>query len=179
VTDKDLAAAVALRELLFRHPEIPLLLFPCPELWLLGFPRPLLSRNLYEELGMSEVAGRIADFIVRVIKEESPEGVIVVGVKGSPTCATETTAIGALEMEVQRDIEEFRRLDKLERIELSREISQKFRREAQPGTLTGILWERFEATFMEFDKDNPEGASRYSSLCWESKAFPAEECFPV
>ncbi len=157
-TDRDLAAAMAVRGLLGQWGDLAVLTYPCPELVLLGFPRPPLSRDHYEELGMREVAEGIVGFLRRVVEEEAPERLIVMGVKGSPTCATHTTTVGSLGVPVRELVGRFRGLGKSERVQLSREISRKFRREARPGILMELLQGHLSGTFVEFDKGDPQGS---------------------
>jgi len=156
---KDLAAAWAVRELLGgRHPQVEVLSYPCPEFILLGFPRAPATREVYERLGMWEVAERVAAFIVRVIAEERPERLVLVGVKGSPTCAARITTCGAPKAHPDHLLEEFRGLPKEERIERAREITRDFRPAERPGILFELLGERVAGTYLDFDKDDIPGS---------------------
>lgn len=154
---KDLVAASSVRELLLRRSGFQWLIYPCPELVLLGFPRPPASRELYERLGMREVAGRIAEFIARVVEEENPERVLLLGVKGSPTCGVHHTTSGELP---PGDVEAFRRLGKQERQRASREISAHYRTVEGPGILFELLKGKVKGTYIEFDKDDIPGSIR-------------------
>ena len=155
---KDLAAAREVRKLLGRHPEVEVLAYPCPEFILLGFPRPPATREVYERLGMREVAGRVAAFIALVIAEERPERVVLLGVKGSPTCAARVTTCGAPDAYPDHLLDEFKGLPKEERIARAREISRDFRPAARPGILFELLRERIAGTYLDFEKDRPQGS---------------------
>jgi len=152
-TGKDLAAARGIRELLGRHPGVEVLAYPCPEFILRGFPRAPAPREVYERLGMREVAGRVAGFIERVIAEERPARVVLVGVRGSPTCAARVTTSGDPDAYPYRLAEGFGALPKGERIERAREISRGFAPRPGPGILFELLRERIAGVYLDFDKD--------------------------
>ena len=151
--EKDLEAAAAVRGLLGRRPEVEVLTYPCPEFILLGFPRPPATVEMYERLGMGEVAARVAAFIERVIAEEGPGHVVLVGVKGSPTCAAFTTTSGAPDAYSHYLTEEFKKLPKGERLERAREIARPFRPREGPGVLFELLRRCVTGTYLDFDKD--------------------------
>ncbi len=150
---KDIAAARAVRELLGRHTQVEVLAYPCPEFILLGFPRPPATVEMYERLGLGEVAARVAAFIERVIVEENPQRVVLVGVKGSPTCAAFATTSGDPGGYPPRLIEEFKDLAKEERLQRARELARPFRPREGPGILFELLRRRVTGTYLDFDKD--------------------------
>ncbi len=158
--EKDVAAAAAVRACLGRHPDVDLLSFPCPEFILLGFPRPPAPREVYERLGMREVAERVAAFIERVIAEEAPGHVVLVGVKGSPTCAAATTSSGDPDSYPYDLRERFRSLPKGERLRVAAGIAASFGSVGRPGILFELLRTRVVGTYLDFDKDRiPESVA--------------------
>lgn len=155
---KELAAASALRGLLCRDAGLALLSYPCPEFILLGFPRPPAPREVYERLGMREVAGKVAAFIERVVAEERPAHLVLVGVRGSPTCAAHTTSSGSPEEYPYHRMEGFKDLEKGKRFALAREIARGFLPASRPGILFELVKERVEGTYLDFDKDDVQGS---------------------
>ncbi|MGY4706272.1 hypothetical protein ACVNPS_00755 [Candidatus Bipolaricaulota sp. J31] len=150
--EKDLEAAAAVRGLLGRRPEVEVLAYPCPEFILLGFPRPPATVEMYERLGLGEVAARVAAFIERVIAEEEPRRVVLVGVKGSPTCAAFTTTSGDPDACSRELLDRFPSLPKGERLELARKIARSYRPREGPGILFDLLRRRVTGTYLDFDK---------------------------
>ena len=148
-----MATSRAVRELLARYPQVELLSYPCPEFILLGFPRAPATQEVYQRLGMGEVASRVAAFIKRVIAEERPPRVVLVGVKGSPTCAASITSSSDPDVYPYHLLEKFGRLPKEERIARARDISRDFRPAARPGILFELLRERIAGTYLDFEKD--------------------------
>ena len=155
---KDLATSRAVRELLARYPQVELLSYPCPEFILLGFPRAPATREVYQRLGMGEVASRVAAFIKRVIAEERPPRVVLVGVKGSPTCAASITSSSDPDVYPYHLLEEFGRLPKEERIARARDISRDFRPAERPGILFELFRSELQGTYLDFDKDDVPGS---------------------
>ncbi|USH00615.1 hypothetical protein K1720_03990 [Thermococcus argininiproducens] len=158
--DKEYKTSKELLNLLAKHAEeIRVLTYPCPEYKLIGWPRPPMSKEVFEKLGMPEVAKTIVNFIERALTEEKPEKIIFVGVKGSPTCGVFHTTSSDPEKFPYRVIKEFSYLNKEERIKESKELmeEQNFRVILGEGVLFQILKERFpDAIYLEFDKDNIE-----------------------
>lgn len=70
--------------------RITFLTYPCPELIYEGWPRFPNGRKHYGSMNVEP----IVDFLLKVIQEEKPRRVIVVGKKYSPTCATFNTTDG-------------------------------------------------------------------------------------
>lgn len=156
--EKDRLAAWEVRRLLGASPQLDVLSYPCPELMLLGFPRPPAPREVYERLGMPELARKIADFLLRVISEEKPDHTVVVGIKGSPTCAAFTSSSGDPQDYPYKFLRRFRDLPKRERLVVAREISRQLSPCARPGLLFEILQGRIPGTFLDFDKENLAGS---------------------
>ena len=169
---KDLAAARGVRELLGRHPGVEVLSYPCPEFILLGFPRPPATREVYERLGMREAAEKVATFIARVIGEEHPDRVVLLGVEGSPTCAARITTCGDPDAYPYHLLDEFRGLPKEERIHRARELSRDFRPARRPGILFELLRERVPGTYLDLDKDRLQE----SLAAFEKAITGAEAC---
>ena len=157
--ERDLEAAAAVRGLLGRRPEVEVLAYPCPEFILLGFPRPPATVEMYKRLGLGEVAARVAAFIERVIAEEEPRRVVLVGVKGSPTCAAfTTTSSGDPGTYPHHLIEEFKKLPKGERLVLARKLARRFSPAPGPGILFGLLRGKVAGTYLDFDKGDATGS---------------------
>jgi len=173
--EKELAAAAAVRKLISGYEELGVLTYPCPEFILLGFPRAPATREVYERLGMREVAGRVAAFIERVIAEERPTRVILVGVKGSPTCAAFVTSSSSPEEYPYQRLEEFGNLNKDERLVLAKEIARDFSLVARPGILFELLREKVKGTYIDFDKDNvPESTGALEAALEGASALGGE-----
>ncbi len=157
--EKEYRTAKALRKLIGElGEEWQVLAYPCPEFELIGWPRPPMGRESFERLGMREKAQIIADFIGRVITEEKPERVVFLGVKGSPTCGVfHTTSNDPDEFDYGL-IPAFFYMDKGKRLEESIKIIEKFNYKLTegPGLLFEELMKRFDAEFLEFDKDDVE-----------------------
>ncbi len=156
--EKDLVAARGVRGLLTLSSQVEPLSYPCPELLLLGFPRPPAPREVYERLGMREVAEKIAGFIARVLSEEAPRRLVVVGVKGSPTCAAFTTTSGDPDAYPYELLSQFGEFPKVKRRQVARELSGEFSPAGRPGLLFELLQERVGGTYLEFDKDDIPGS---------------------
>jgi len=142
--------------------EWHVLAYPCPEFELIGWPRPPMGRESFERLGMRERVQVIADFIGRVLTEEKPGRVVLVGVKGSPTCGVFHTTSNDPDSFDYGLIPAFFYMDKEKRLEESRKIIERFEFHVKegPGVLFEELMERFpEAEFLEFDKDDVEGST--------------------
>lgn len=156
--EKDLVVAREVRKLLGRYPTVEVLSYPCPEFVLHGFPRPPATREVYERLGMREVAEKIAAFIQRVVVEERPAHLVLLGVKGSPTCAAFVTSSAPPEGYPYRWLERFKVLGKGERLDLAREIARDFSLVDRPGILFELVRERVNGNYLEFDKDDVTGS---------------------
>ncbi len=158
--EKEYKTSKVLLDVLLRHSdEIRLFAYPCPEYELMGWPRPPMSKEVFMRLGMKDRAEKIADFIERVVKEEKPEKIVFLGVKGSPTCGVFHTTSSNPDKFNYSIIEEFHKLRKGDRIAHYTEILKLsgFRVVEGEGILFEILKARFpEAVYVEFDKDNIE-----------------------
>ena len=154
--EKEYRTASALIRLFGKYHYLKILAYPCPEFILLGFPRLPASRGLYEKLGMREYAKRVAEFIVRSIEEEQPSRVILIGVKGSPTCGVFHTTSSDPEKYPYKRMEEFKKLSKKERFKAAKEVIKEFKLVEGEGILFEILKGRIEGVYLEFDKDDLE-----------------------
>jgi len=152
--EKEYRTASALMRIFGKYHYLRILAYPCPEFILLGFPRPPMSREAYEKLGMREYAKKVAEFIERVIEEENPSRVILIGVKGSPTCGVFHTTSG--DPKEYPHVEEFKKLPREERFRVAREIAKDFRLTEGEGILFEILKGKIKGTYLEIDKDNLE-----------------------
>jgi dephospho-CoA kinase len=150
--EEDLTAAAAVRKFLGHNVDIAVLSYPCPELTLVGFPRPPAPREVYERLGMRTMAERVAAFVARVVDEEESHHVVLVGVRGSPTCAAATTTSGNPNSYPYGLLERFRSLPREERLRVAEELAASFEPLTRPGILFELLHERVAGTYLEFDK---------------------------
>ncbi len=156
---EEVELAARVRGVLARG-DAGVLAYPCPEFMLLGFPRPPAPREVYERLGMREVAEKVARFISRVVEEERPDSVLVVGVRGSPTCGVHTTSRGDPDSYPYGELEAFPSLPREERFWEAKRISAGFQDSEGPGILMELLGS-LSADFLEFDKHSPaEGLAR-------------------
>ncbi|ALM75607.1 Dephospho-CoA kinase [Thermococcus barophilus] len=156
--EKEYRAASALMRFFGKYHYLKILAYPCPEFILLGFPRLPASKEVYEKLGMREYAKKVAEFIARSIEEEQPSRVILIGVKGSPTCGVFHTTSSDPEEYPYEKMEEFKKLSKKERFKLAAEIAKDFKLIEGEGTLFELLKRKIEGIYLEFDKDNLEGS---------------------
>ncbi len=154
--EKEYLTASALIRLFGKYHYLKILAYPCPEFILLGFPRVPASREVYEKLGMREYAKRVAEFIVRSIEEEQSSRVILIGVKGSPTCGVFHTTSSDPEKYPYKRIEEFKKLPREERFKAAKEVIEEFKLVEGEGILFEILKRRIEGIYLEFDKDDLE-----------------------
>ncbi|AHF80804.1 Hypothetical protein TES1_1426 [Thermococcus paralvinellae] len=152
--EKEYRTASALMRLFGKYHYLKILAYPCPEFLLLDFPRLPASKEVYEKLGMREYAKKVAEFVERVIKEENPSRVILIGVKGSPTCGVFHTTSSDPEEYPYEKIEEFKKLSKKERFKLATEIAKDFKLIEGEGILFEILKRKIEGIYLEVDKDN-------------------------
>ncbi|WP_457743127.1 hypothetical protein [Thermococcus sp.] len=155
--EKEYITAKLLRTLIGElGDEWQILAYPCPEFELVGWPRPPMGRESFERLGMRERVKVIADFIGRILTEEKPEKVVFLGVKGSPTCGVFHTISNDPDSFDYGLIPEFFYMDKKRRLEESRKVIEHFGFKVKegPGLLFEELMERFDGTFIEFDKEN-------------------------
>jgi len=166
--EKEYRTASALMRLFGKYHYLKILTYLCPEFLFLGFPRLPASKEVYEKLGMREYAKKVAEFIERVIKEENPSRVILIGVKGSPTCGVFHTTSSDPEEYFYEKIEEFKKLPREERFKIAEEIAKDFKLVEGEGILFEILKGKIEGIYLEVDKDNLEESLQIISYYFTS-----------
>lgn len=121
--------------------KVVFLTYPCPEFLYDGWPRLPNGKDHYQGMDVDP----IVDFLLKVIREEDPDKVVIVGRKYSPTCGVFNTTLGEA-----RASKEVRRRWKEVGVEERRKLKKKVRG-LRVVEGRGVFMERFLEALNGFD----------------------------